>query len=100
MTPGGYFGHNATIGFMQVETASYAVTQHLKAVFNNRSRGFIGRCFDSQNSHQLYSILDSMNFRRLVKIFIPRKLFRKIEPYGHLAEAILLNTFNGFPGRK
>jgi UDP-N-acetylmuramoyl-L-alanyl-D-glutamate--2,6-diaminopimelate ligase len=40
-----------------------------------------------------------MSFRRVVKAFIPRKLFRKVEPYGHLSEAVLLNTINGFPGR-
>lgn len=38
-----------------------------------------------------------MSFRSLVKLFIPKKLFRTIEPYGHLAEAVLLNTLNGFP---
>lgn len=40
-----------------------------------------------------------MNFRKLVKMFIPRQLFRKIEPYGHLGEAVLLNSLNAFPGR-
>jgi UDP-N-acetylmuramoyl-L-alanyl-D-glutamate--2,6-diaminopimelate ligase len=40
-----------------------------------------------------------MNFRKLVKAFIPKKLFRKIEPYGHLGEAVLLNALNGFPAR-
>src|SRR4051812_12381147 len=40
-----------------------------------------------------------MTFRGLVKKLIPRQLFRKIEPIGHLAEAILLNVINGFPGR-
>ena len=40
-----------------------------------------------------------MNFRRLVKAVIPLKLFRKIEPYGHLVEAVILNLLNGFPGR-
>jgi len=37
--------------------------------------------------------------RTLVKKFIPRKLFRRIEPFGHLCEAILLNTLAGFPSR-
>jgi UDP-N-acetylmuramoyl-L-alanyl-D-glutamate--2,6-diaminopimelate ligase len=41
-----------------------------------------------------------MNPRKIVKAFIPRKLFKSIEPYGHLAEAVLFNTLNGFPGRK
>lgn len=40
-----------------------------------------------------------MSFRSVVKVFIPRKLFRKIEPYGHLGEAVLLNILNGFPAR-
>jgi UDP-N-acetylmuramoyl-L-alanyl-D-glutamate--2,6-diaminopimelate ligase len=40
-----------------------------------------------------------MTFRRFVKQFIPRKLFKKIEPYGHLGEAILFNTIYRFPGR-
>lgn len=41
-----------------------------------------------------------MNIRKIVKAFIPRKLFRAIEPYGHLAEAALLNLIYGFPARK
>lgn len=40
-----------------------------------------------------------MSFRRVVKAFIPKKLFRSVEPYGHLGEAVLLNTVNGFPWR-
>ena len=40
-----------------------------------------------------------MNIRRAVKAFIPKKLFKKIEPIGHLAEAILINAINGFPMR-
>jgi UDP-N-acetylmuramoyl-L-alanyl-D-glutamate--2,6-diaminopimelate ligase len=40
-----------------------------------------------------------MSFRNIVKSFIPRRLFAGIEPYGHLAEAVLFNTINGFPGR-
>lgn len=35
----------------------------------------------------------------MVKLLIPKKLFRMIEPYGHLAEAVLLNTLSGFPAR-
>lgn len=35
--------------------------------------------------------------RKLVKKLIPKNLFRTIEPYGHLGEAALLNTINGFP---
>ncbi|HVS79333.1 MAG TPA: UDP-N-acetylmuramoyl-L-alanyl-D-glutamate--2,6-diaminopimelate ligase [Candidatus Saccharimonadales bacterium] len=42
-----------------------------------------------------------MNFRKIVKAFIPRKLFRAVEPYGHWTEAALLNTLNnGSPARK
>jgi UDP-N-acetylmuramoyl-L-alanyl-D-glutamate--2,6-diaminopimelate ligase len=37
--------------------------------------------------------------RKLVKLFIPKNLFRKIEPLGHLCEAILLNALHGFPSR-
>lgn len=40
-----------------------------------------------------------MNIRKIVKKFIPSGLFPAIEPYGHLAEAMLLNTVNGFPSR-
>jgi UDP-N-acetylmuramoyl-L-alanyl-D-glutamate--2,6-diaminopimelate ligase len=40
-----------------------------------------------------------MGFRSLVKKFIPTGLFHVIEPYGHLTEAVLLNTINGFPTR-
>lgn len=40
-----------------------------------------------------------MGFRSLVKRFIPSGLFPAIEPWGHLAEAILLNVINGFPAR-
>lgn len=41
-----------------------------------------------------------MGFRKLVKVFIPRKLFRTIEPYGHLVEAVVFNILYGFPARK
>jgi len=37
--------------------------------------------------------------RTLVKKFIPQTLFKKIEPYGHLGEAVLLNTIHGFPAK-
>jgi len=39
-----------------------------------------------------------MGFRSVVKKLIPTALFTTVEPYGHLAEAVLLNTANGFPG--
>jgi UDP-N-acetylmuramoyl-L-alanyl-D-glutamate--2,6-diaminopimelate ligase len=40
-----------------------------------------------------------MNARKLVKKLIPVGLFRAIEPYGHLIEAIALNILYGFPAR-
>ena len=40
-----------------------------------------------------------MSFRSVVKKFIPRDLFGTVEPYGHLVEAVLFNTINGFPAR-
>lgn len=40
-----------------------------------------------------------MNVRSIVKKLIPRGLFARIEPFGHLAEAVLFNTINGFPAR-
>jgi UDP-N-acetylmuramoyl-L-alanyl-D-glutamate--2,6-diaminopimelate ligase len=40
-----------------------------------------------------------VNIRKIVKKFIPAKLFQVIEPYGHLAEAIMWNVVNGFPAR-
>lgn len=40
-----------------------------------------------------------MNIRKIVKKFIPKNLFKTIEPYGHLAEAVLFNVKNGFPAR-
>jgi UDP-N-acetylmuramoyl-L-alanyl-D-glutamate--2,6-diaminopimelate ligase len=40
-----------------------------------------------------------MNIRTIVKKFIPRTAFNAIEPYGHLAEAVLLNTIHGFPAK-
>lgn len=41
-----------------------------------------------------------MNIRKLIKIFIPTSLFQKVEPFGHLVEAVIYNTLYGFPGRK
>jgi UDP-N-acetylmuramoyl-L-alanyl-D-glutamate--2,6-diaminopimelate ligase len=40
-----------------------------------------------------------MDFRSIVKKLIPTGLFREIEPYGHLGEAVFFNTINGFPSR-
>ncbi len=41
-----------------------------------------------------------MNIRTIVKRLVPRNLFQKIEPLGHLAEAVLFNLIYGFPARK
>ena len=38
--------------------------------------------------------------RTLVKKLVPTELFKKIEPYGHLVEAVFMNVRYGFPGRK
>lgn len=40
-----------------------------------------------------------MNLRKTIKIFIPKKLFKTIEPTGHLVEAVFFNIINGFPFR-
>ena len=40
-----------------------------------------------------------MGFRTIVKKFIPKKLFAKVEPNGHLLEAIIENIIFGFPAR-
>lgn len=40
-----------------------------------------------------------MSFRTIVKKLIPSGLFRRVEPWGHLAEAFVFNLINGFPGR-
>lgn len=41
-----------------------------------------------------------MSFRSAVKKIIPVGLFAAVEPYGHLAEAVLENIIYGFPARK
>lgn len=41
-----------------------------------------------------------MSIRTVVKSIIPKNLFKRIEPTGHLVEAILANIRYGFPGRK
>jgi UDP-N-acetylmuramoyl-L-alanyl-D-glutamate--2,6-diaminopimelate ligase len=40
-----------------------------------------------------------MNPRSIVKKVIPKNLFKAVEPYGHLGEAVFFNMINGFPGR-
>ncbi len=41
-----------------------------------------------------------MSIRKIVKTIIPTKLFKSIEPTGHLVESMLVATRYGFPGRK
>lgn len=41
-----------------------------------------------------------MSIRTIVKKFIPKSLFQKIEPTGHLVESMLMATRYGFPARK
>ena len=41
-----------------------------------------------------------MNNRKLVKSLIPKSAFRKVEPYGHWAEAVIAQNKAGFPARK
>lgn len=38
-----------------------------------------------------------MGVRGIVKKVVPKSAFKKIEPIGHLGEAVLLNAINGFP---
>ena len=40
-----------------------------------------------------------MSFRGAVKTLIPKGLFGRVEPYGHLAEAVIFNFLYGFPAR-
>lgn len=40
-----------------------------------------------------------MNSRKIVKTIVPAGLFKKIEPYGHWAEAVLMQTKAGFPAK-
>ena len=40
------------------------------------------------------------SLRKIVKTLVPKGVFKKIEPYGHLGEAVLMNIRYGFPGRK
>ena len=42
-----------------------------------------------------------MNPRTVAKKVIPKRAFRRVEPIGHLGEAVLLNTLKGgSPARK
>lgn len=40
-----------------------------------------------------------IDIRNIVKKLIPIKLFRRIEPFGHLIEAVIANIWYGFPSR-
>ncbi|HPF31127.1 MAG TPA: UDP-N-acetylmuramoyl-L-alanyl-D-glutamate--2,6-diaminopimelate ligase [Candidatus Saccharibacteria bacterium] len=40
------------------------------------------------------------NLRKIIKKIIPDGIFRKVEPFGHLIEAIIANIRYGFPSRK
>lgn len=39
------------------------------------------------------------NIRKTIKSLIPRSLFRRVEPYGHLLESVVANVRYGFPSR-
>jgi len=39
------------------------------------------------------------DIRKIVKKLIPTNVFKKIEPYGHLAESIVMNARYGFPSK-
>ena len=41
-----------------------------------------------------------MNIRKITKTLIPDNLFSRIEPTGHLLEAVAANIKYGFPSRK
>ena len=41
-----------------------------------------------------------INTRKIVKKLIPTKLFKQIEPYGHLVESVGANVRHGFPSKK
>ncbi len=49
---------------------------------------------------QRTGIMSRMNIRKVVKKLIPTRLFRAIEPVGHLLEAVIANIRYGFPGRR
>lgn len=40
-----------------------------------------------------------MGFRDLVKKVVPAQMFKAVEPYGHWGEAVLWQTWHGFPAR-
>jgi UDP-N-acetylmuramoyl-L-alanyl-D-glutamate--2,6-diaminopimelate ligase len=40
-----------------------------------------------------------VNPRTVVKALIPKKAFKKLEPWGHLGEAVIFNVIYGFPAK-
>lgn len=67
-------------------------------------RSVIHNTMASQHQSLLYLpplgyTLAIMNIRTLIKRVVPTSLFRVVEPYGHLGEAMLLNVKNGFPAK-
>ncbi len=40
-----------------------------------------------------------MSFRSSVKKVVPRDVFKRVEPYGHLGEAMIYSVKNGFPAK-
>lgn len=40
------------------------------------------------------------NIRTIIKKFIPKPVFKRIEPFGHLIEAMAVNVTHGFPAKK
>lgn len=41
-----------------------------------------------------------INIRKIVKKIIPKTVFKKIEPFGHLIESVLMNIWYGFPSHQ
>ncbi|HUA13355.1 MAG TPA: UDP-N-acetylmuramoyl-L-alanyl-D-glutamate--2,6-diaminopimelate ligase, partial [Candidatus Sulfotelmatobacter sp.] len=42
---------------------------------------------------------EQMSAKSQLKKLLPTKVFRAVEPYGHLVEAFVVNLLNGFPGK-
>jgi UDP-N-acetylmuramoyl-L-alanyl-D-glutamate--2,6-diaminopimelate ligase len=84
---------------MQIYAAGNYIAHQPFAVCHYCAGSLVARRLDSQDFHLFSSILEGMNTRTIIKKLMPRKLFKFIEPYGHLAEAVMLNIINGFPAR-
>src|SRR4051812_38488621 len=105
MATSGDFRYHAAVFHVQVHTGGDYVAQQLIAILYHGGGRLVATGFNSYNFHcsqhsktPVYFIF--MNARKLVKSLIPKSLFGTIEPYGHLAEAILWNILNGFPARR